>query len=474
MKPKAIGYILLSYFQQPFFNTLTTVIAIIILVVASFIAAINPETAGKIESIRLAFLVALMMILFVSGLHWRGLIRNNATALFPHYRRYLIATFVLILAAFLLWPVIITGLRGFTVLPMLAMFMFLACIMLPGFFFFGESIFVMGVLVWLGKMAHELLGFKARIMIFDDLSNFSLLGSKLAFPILLILFSSIGLFLFARYLLQAPTQFSNVNMNKTNSYAQNYDQANALTLFITRKSMAFLLKNSRNKKRSLFNTARLLQPALFSPRYAFFCQSLAEMPVLFFYLLTAAYIMVGIKFDTQFVPFLFSFYYITATIITTDFLQHRQRLSLIWVQVQVDSRKTFAKITILTYMMVLVKNYLAYSLGLLFIPLIFPMVSIIRFLPIIALGLLVNVLLLSLSLLFSDQVVSPDSKGWMLFHIIVGFAGSLIAITELKLTFNTPGTWIFILVLAVITGFLLLWAYKNWSKTELNFAGPKV
>jgi len=476
MKPKAIGYILLSYFQQNFLNILGTVTGIIILLVASIAALVNPETAvEKIEPIRNFFLVALLFILYVSGMQMKGLIKSNATALFPHYRQYLLMAFGLVLAVFLVWPVVITGIRGVPVLASLAMFLFISCLMLGGLFFFGDNIIVLGAMIWLGKLVHEMLGFKSKIKIFGDFSEFSLLGSKSVFPILVILFSAVVLCLIALYLLKAPPDFPGKKTDISNPYAKDYDRTNALTAFIAKRNMALLLKNSRDKKRSLFHIARLLQPGLFSPAYASITQSVVGITVLILYLGTLFYVFLGAKFDLMIIPFLLLIYYMAAAMITTDFLQHRQRMPLIWMQAQLNSRKVFAKATILTYLMVVVKQHLALSLGILILPVFSPVVSVLRLLPLIILGFLVFIMLLSLSLLVSDLVLSPECKGWMLFNIIGGILGLTIAIISFKISFtNTPWTWIFIIVLSVITGLLLWRAYKKWSNTEFNFIGPQV
>jgi hypothetical protein len=390
MKIKAIGYILLSYFQQNFLNIMGTVVAVILLLVASIASLVNPEAAvEKIVPIRNYFLVALLFILYVSAMQIKGLIKSNATALFPHYRQYLLMAFGLVLAVFLVWPVVIMGILGVPVLPSLAMFLFVSCLMLGGLFFLGDNLITLGAMIWLGKLVHEMLGFKSKVKIFGDFSDFSLWGAKSIFPLLVTVFSGIVLCLIARFLLKAPTDFSSKKTDISNPYAKDYDRVNTLTAAIAKRDMALLLKNSHDKKGSLFHIARLLQPGLFSPAYAFLTQSLVGIPLLIFYLGTVFYVLLGIKFDLMIIPFLLLIYYMIAAMITTDFLQHRQRLPLIWMQAQLNSRKAFAKATILTYVMVVVKQHLAVSLGMLIIPVFFPVVSLLSFLPLITLGFLV-------------------------------------------------------------------------------------
>jgi hypothetical protein len=310
MKPKAIGYILLSYFQQNFLNILGTVIAIILFLIASVAVLVNPEAAvKKIVPIWNYFLLALLYILYVSGVQIKGLIKSNATALFPHYRKYLLIALGLVLAVFLVWPVIITGIRGVPVLSSLAMFLFVSCLMLGGLFFFGENIIVLGGMIWLGKLVHEILEFKSKVKVFGDFSNFSLLGSKSVFPILVILFSGIVLCLFALYILKVPTDFSSKKTDISNPYAKDYDRTNALTTVIAKRNMALLLKNNRDKKRSLFHIARLLQPGLFSPGYSSIIQQLVGIPMLFFFLGTVLYVLLGAKFELKIIPFLLLIYY---------------------------------------------------------------------------------------------------------------------------------------------------------------------
>jgi hypothetical protein len=473
MKPKAIGYILLSYFQQDFWGILATVIAIFILVAASFTAVVDPGVGmEKIESIWHWLLGAYLAVLYISAAHMERLIASDANALLPHYRRYLLIALGLVMVVFLVWPVVITGIRGFPVLTSLAMFLFIPCLMIGGAFI-GANIIVLGVMVWLGKLLHEMLGLKSKIMIFGDFSNFSLLGSKSVFPILVILFSGIVLYLFARNFLKASVYFSQKKTYIRSPFDKGYDKMDALTDVIFKRNMERLLKNNRDKKRSLFHISRLLQTSLFSPGYASITQALVSIAVIIFYVGTIMYVFGTDISDLAIIPTLLVFYYAAAGMISTDFLQHRQRMPLIWMQAQLNSRKAFAKATILTYVIVVVKQHLALSLGMLIMPVFFPAVSVLRLLPLIILGFLVFIILLSLSLLFSDQVLSPKCNGWLQFNIIVGILIFILARNALKLLFNTPGTWIFIIVLAVFTGFLLWRAYKKWSDTEFNFTGPQ-
>ena len=84
---KSIRYILLSYFQQSFTGILYTVVGVIIFIAATLMALLKPDEALGNDFSRWApHFFALLFVIFSIAISLKNMIKNNTTALLPHYR----------------------------------------------------------------------------------------------------------------------------------------------------------------------------------------------------------------------------------------------------------------------------------------------------------------------------------------------------------------------------------------------------
>jgi len=478
---KALRYILLSYLQQHFFGVLIIVVGFIYFVPATLLALF-----GKYGNIRTGFepwrlfFISFIFIVYGVAMHLRSLIKTNTGVLLPYYRRNQLIATGFIVAVFVFVPILCNGLRGFPVLAPLAMFLFTAALVLWGLFNFGENLAVFAIIIWLGKMVHELLGFKLKIMIFRSLPDFLLLGSESLFPILVILLSCGLILLFGFYVLKMPYKdLWDSSKDRTDPFTKDYEKVNKVTLKIMIGKMATLLRNmTGHRKKSPFQVARVLQPALFSPGYSSVLNSLIYMIGFLCYVGTIVYVFYGgidfAKFDMKFSfsSFLVFIYFIGAGMLSQDLLQHRHRLADLWLRVQLNSRKAFSRATILTYLLVTVRQFFMSTI-LVFFLLALLRAPFLKSLLVAAAGFVVYTSILALALLNSEQVVSAECKGWMITVMIGGTSASAIfAAIATSSAYRSPGIWWFIFVGAVFSLFLFWRAVKKWSDIEMNFAAP--
>lgn len=421
--------------------------------------------------------IALLHMMYPMAMHLKGSIKSNTGALFPHYRRNQLIAAGFILALFILVPVLIRGLQGFHVLAPLAMFLFAANLILWAVFVLGENFFILPVIVWLGKLVHEMLGFKAKIMILPSLPDSHLLGLKGVFPFLIILLSCGLFFFYVIYVLRMPYKDS---WDRTGSQSPNLFSANSFTLKILRRKMAAVRRNmAGEKKRPLFRMARVLQPALFSPGYSLFINTLIFTLSFLFLIGTLTYMSHGgnlaaleIKFSS--ISLLVLFYFMGAGIMTTDLLQHRRRLPELWLRVPLNSRKDFTRATILTYLLVAGRQYFVSSIAV-FIFCAFLRMTVLKSLLAVASGFIIYTVILALSLLFSERVVSHECKGWTIFTVVSGTTCFVVfGLVTRGSGYGSPAVWWFILAAGVFSLFLFWRAYKKWLDTELNFGGPDI
>jgi hypothetical protein len=267
--------------------------------------------------------------------------------------------------------------------------------------------------------------------------------------------------------------------DRTDPFTKDYDRVNNVTSKIMIRKMAALLRNmTGHKKRSLFYLARVLQPALFSPGYSSVLNGLIYMMAFICYIGTIVYVFYGgfdfVKFDMKFSfsSFLVVIYFVGAGMLTQDLLQHRHRMADLWLRVQLNSRKAFARATILTYLLVTVRQFLMSTISVFFL-LALLRIPFLKSLLVAAAGFVVYTAILALALLSSDLVESAECKGWMITTIIGGTSASAIfAVIASGSAYRLPGIWWFILVMEVFSLFLFWRAVKKWSDIEMNFVSP--
>jgi hypothetical protein len=415
-------------------------------------------------------------------MHLRSLIKTNTGALLPHYRRNQLIAAGLLLTVFISVPILINGLKGFPVLAPLAMFLFTGGVMLWGIFSFGENVAALAVIIWLGKLVHELLGYKLRIMILPDLPDALSSGSEQWLTILIIVFSCALISLFGLYVFKMPYKdLWDSPRDRSDPYTKDYDKVSRLTFrIVMRKVSGMLRKMTERRKKSPFYLARVLQPALFSPGQSSVINSLIYMLGLILYIITIGIVFYGGadfgKAETKFgiASFFVILYFIGIAILTNDLLQHRHRMADLWFRVQLGSRKAFARTTILTYIMVTVKQFFMTTIAV-FILHILLRQPLLKTLLIAVTGFVVYSLYLTLSILLSESIVSPDGKGWFITAMLTGTIASMIYAFIVKgQVYRSPGIWLFMLAAEAFI-LLLLWiAVRKWSDTDMNFTGPEI
>ena len=127
------------------------------------------------------------------------------------------------------------------------------------------------------------------------------------------------------------------------------------------------------------------------------------------------------------------------------------------------------------------KQFIAISLLNFFILLISPTLSLTYLLPIMAMGFIVFLGMLSLSLIISHKVRSPDCKGWLItctvfwgltFMVLVGLISSEVS----PVVFGSQQfiSWLFMGSIAIFTAILFRIGIRKWANTEMDFVGPEI
>ncbi len=492
---KAIGYILLSYFKQsPIIHFVLAIIAFIFASIWTLwlpFFTMNSEVGIKFNQTSnihdpwLLFIAALFYLVSSMGAHLTRLIKSNASALVPYYRQKQLIASGILLTIFIVWPTVVTGYKGFPVLISLAMFLFTANLVLWSSFNFVQNIISFTIILWLLWFVYELLGLPTNFKILGSVSDSAIFSSNYIFPVSLIIISCISLYYFVDHFLNLSIQkFSKEESdNSAPESTINHDRVDPIAAKFVTRNLSRLLTHKKENKSSLNHTVRLIQFSCFTPSYVVsYLSSVLYLGMLFFMASYKYLLFSEIPVNDHYVLLtLFMAYPLISVLLTTDFLQHRNRMPAIWLQAQLTSRKGFTRATILTYLLVMGKQYITISLINLVIFLIFPFLSLTNLILIMAMGFIIFVAMLSLSLIVSKRVVSPDCRGWLIptagfwiltFMVLMGLAGSEVSLTIFD--FLHFKTWLFIGSLAVFSTVLFRIAVLKWANTEMDFAGPEV
>jgi len=343
---KAIGYILRSYFQQsPIIHFVMAIIAFTIANIWTLwlpFFTMNADVGVKWNRPRMIhdpwviFLVALVYLVISMGSHLTRLIKSNASALVPYYRQKQLIAAGILLAVFIVWPTVVTGYDGFPVLSSLAMFLFATSLVLWSSFNFPQNIFTLTIIVWLLRLAYELLGLPTDFKILGSVSDFALFSSNYIFPISLIIISCISFTYFVNHFLNfSILKFSEEDSdNSAPESTINHDRVDPIAAKFVTRSLSRVLAHKREQMSTMIHTVRLIQFSFFTPTFVVsYLSSVLYLGMLFF-MATYMYLSSADIPDNYILAILFMAYPLIAVLMTTDFLQHRNRMPAIWLQAQ--------------------------------------------------------------------------------------------------------------------------------------------
>jgi len=467
---KAVKYIVLSYFQQNFFGTLGMVIALIFFIFGniSILKYGQMDLSGELIAWK-SFYLGLILLLAILSVHLKRMVKSNASALLPDYkkRQFTAACFWLIL--FAAWPVLITSYFGFPLLLNTALFSFTTAVCLIIFFRYGENIVPLLFIVWILRMVYELAGISVEAPLFSTLMNYWPANHSAHFSIILIFTSCILFYFFIRrYFRLSILEFENENGDSTDPWAKDYDRAGPfLSRLIDKKLQKLTSQKSGNY---LFKLVKLFQFSLFSPaiqisvnslRFGFMLLYMASI----FFLLSGGNVM-----ESRFVLIvLILVYQISAAFVSTDFLHHRSRLSMLWICAGLDSRKQFGRITAAAYYLQAMKQYVIITVFLTAVSAVLNLFSPFETLMLLIYGFWIFTILPSVSLIFSNAVQSPAAKGWTVTNIFAAFC--MMPVFNWLTGIFSMSVIIFLMISSLI---FILTAIHKWLQSEFDFSGPEV
>jgi hypothetical protein len=439
---KAIASILQSYMHRRFFVLLFLVVAILLLVEASILALFAPMPIP----IRL-FLSGYAYFAMAIGAHLRMTVIGNAADLFPNHRTYQLGAAGCILIFFLVFPMLFAGYVDNALVSTIAISIFLASLALwASFFTFTRYALLASagwiVLVWL------------MFSSFDEASPLASAGLRYLgtyWSVDLIAVALVGFVLFGFCYLRMPydcredDSFECFKVQDTFSYAG---------LWFATKSISYLACKKAERETSITRLVRLFQFGILSPIFGmgFFRLGLVI-------LITYSSFRSGPKSLNYLLPAVY--YWITAGL-TGNFLQHRNRMPLLYLSSSLPSRNAFLRTVVLSYLLAFYKQMIVITLIAVLVYLAFPWTTWIGFPQLCLLGVLCSHIQLSASFLTGKMFGS--GAAWINVNIMIG--GIVIPQVE-KLSAHF---WTLIFVISIFSALLFWAAMRKWSRTEFDFA----
>jgi hypothetical protein len=169
------------------------------------------------------------------------------------------------------------------------------------------------------------------------------------------------------------------------------------------------------------------------------------------------------------VPILFLVYHISVIMITGDFLQHRERLAMLWLYHPGSTRNEFIISLIRAYISVIIRNFLVITLVFFLFSLTTRIITLPDLFFLFMNGFMINMLVGSLALIFFDTVISPEAKGWTVTNLIFAFIlmPVLFKIVPL-LSLVSLGIVLFISILIWLAGI------RRMKSVDLDFESPSI
>ncbi|MFC1493028.1 hypothetical protein ACFL6O_03645 [candidate division KSB1 bacterium] len=489
---KAIRYILVSYVQMEFLHLFNFVLGVLYFIVGNIKVFSGDGFHDDFFSTWHFFLLALIMITPQLVTQTQRLIRFNAENLIPDKLLYYFLAAGIVYLPFIVMPVIYVANLGLPLLPHIAMLLIIPASLLiftdiphAGLKLSGKG-GKYGIIIGLGiiVISYVLLGFPlggrlesewSVLVQFCQQNDLSIYIIGLS--IILFLISAR---LYSRYSIAAEELYKNTGAELMKRVW--YDEASPGILRSAERKLTGFLNSIRSGFLSQMQQTVLFQYSLFNPRFSIMLYSLI---VLVFSVNTVVFIassMMTERFSEVFfyilppsVIFLIS-YYIDASRLSLEFLQHRNRLSILRHRSLHNTRKDFAKTVFLSYLYIAGKRFLLVSAVMLSARFIFPDVLYIKLtsVPVVlAAGMLIYLLIISISLILSDDIRSANCIGWNIGTIVIAFGLWKLLSEYWHYGPEVHLSWILILSFVVFTAGLLLHAVKCLTGSELDFVSPE-
>jgi hypothetical protein len=390
-----------------------------------------------------------------TGLHLRQSLITCEVDLLRHYRKCHLIAAAVIWLIFIICPVILTALKGGPALTTLAAFLIFECLLTWTLFFCFSG---MGIPTVIGITAiawalSDLFKLTAKGNISHLARWTGIIGPNWA--LYTVVASAVGFLIFAIYYLRASCA------RLADESANDYWQCYATQDHVDRQSMktAGYVASRLSRKKPLnespfsYRYIRLIQIGLFSPG------SLVTSSNGFF---AAIFLGASLAFWAHLFEGMIRFmlpygYFVISGMIAGDFLSHRNRLPVVYLQSRL-SRKLFLRATVKSLILILIRGLLGFTLTMTVINRLFPLAAWTIFFQLCLAGIAVGILVTSLALLTIDRVKSNGGKGLILFFNII----ALLLISPLFYH------WLFIAAVAIIGVYLFMPAIRRWEQIEFE------
>lgn len=474
MKP--LKYIIMTYFRQHFFGVIGIIVAIVLFFTGFFWVLKKPADLFLVGSqpVRL-FLFASLIITYNIAMNLRRLIESAEFELLPRYRYWQNIGTIILLSWFILFPSVFMAFYGFPVLTSLAAFLSCGIFMLWLLFYFSDNLLIFTFILWQASLAFDIFGLSESPIISDNLSRLSIFGSK---ELLYLIITIISLFLYGLFLRKYLTvplyKIQKGRKNATNPWMKDHDKLGPGMQNIVMKKFRKNIAVLKNNGASLIQNARCIRFSMFSPAYTLFSNSLFVSTIILFYIATVKYLIIRDN-DIQLSNAIDHFYYLfflLAGILSSDFVQHRNRLSFLWLSSGISSRNKFNWAIMLAYSIVQMRFFLTMSAVLIISPLLFQEILYSSICIAIIIGLIINLIIMAFTFICGEYIRSADGRGWTLTVIPFGMIIlSIFTVVYEKLLKNSTDLWFVLGAAGVLSLWLLFISVKRWNRTEYDYAG---
>ena len=474
---RKIVVIIRSYFKQywPLQIYLYTGIFLFGITLFSLIVLMIKKEPMDAEEVRFLFGAAVLYSTLFLGLHLRQLSTWPGSWLVPNFKSsHLQATAVSLSMLFFL-PVLWLVLNGLPVFPLVAMLLFYSTLTLWSGYYQGQF----GVSVpTLWMLAH------IQENNFSSLRP-SLLESSFLYEAMLFSFAALGLILFAFFYAKDKSERNPIQacgeLVSKGRVGWKTGMITPITAKLAHGRLSATLRNGGPS--SPWRLARLFQFGLFSP--GLMCLTL---PLTYFCGVVGVALIAHYLFHPIFVEnsggsailandFMATVIFgINILSLSTDFIQHRNRLPQLWLWAAAANRKAFSHATILSFCWVAAKQFMLTSILFFGLSFLLPGLSPTRVLAMLPLYGLLYLFVISSTLLASKWIKSRQGFGWNLviwpgFYLVL--AGQFWWMNVRK----TGGPvvdafWPATAIALLLALWLMVRAVRSWPKTQLDFLTP--